>query len=129
MKKIFFPAILLVLLACNETESDDNLGAVKSIGDTSTTNADNLDYPYSKTSTANYELGDPAQVQMVLNSLKAYETNNLDALVNNFGDTVELNFDNYHAKVSRDSAKAILTQNRGQYDSFRINMHDWETVK
>jgi len=97
--------------------------------DSLVTNADDLDYAYTKTSKANYVMGDPAQVQMVLKSLKAFETNNTNELVSDFGDTVELYFDNYYAKVSRDSAKTILTNNRNMYDTYNINMHDWETVK
>ncbi len=129
MKKIIFPALLLGLLSCNETGTSDELGAVKPIDDSVTTSAANLDYAYTRTNKSNYVMGDPAQIQMVLTSLKAFETNNLDALVSNFSDTVELNFDNYHAKVSRDSAKTILANNRSRYDSYSINMHDWETVK
>lgn len=129
MKKIILPALLLGLLSCNETGTGNEIGAVKPVDDTVTTSAENLEYAYTRTNKSNYVMGDPARIQMVLNSLKAFETNNIDDLVSNFGDTVELNFDNYHAKVSRDSAKSILTNNRNGYETYRINMHDWETVK
>lgn len=129
MKKIFLPALLLGLLSCNESGTGNELGAVKPVDDSVTTTSADLDYAYTRTNKSNYVMGDPAQIQMVLNSLKAFETNNIDALVSNFGDTVELNFDNYHAVVSRDSAKAILANNRSNYESYSINMHDWETVK
>ena len=129
MKKIILPVLLMGLLSCNDTGTSDELGAVKPVDDPVATNSADLDYAYTRTNKSNYVMGDPAQIQMVLNSLKAFEMNNVDALVNNFGDTVELSFDNFHAKVSRDSAKAILANNRSSYDSFAINMHDWETVK
>lgn len=130
MKKIIFPVLLLfVLLSCNDTGNKETLGAENTADDSLVTNADDLDYAYTKTNQSKYVMGDPANIQMVLNSLKAFETNNIDAIVTNFGDTVELNFDNYHAVVSRDSAKTILTNNRAKFETYNIKMHDWETVK
>ena len=129
MKKIIFPVFLFVLMSCNETGSKETLGAENTVVDSTAKNADNLDYAFTKTSKSNYVMGDPAQIQMVLKSLKAFESNNIDELVTNFGDTIGLYFDNFSAKVSRDSAKTILTNNRNNYDSYKINMHDWETVK
>jgi hypothetical protein len=129
MRKIILPALLLGLLSCNETGTSDELGAVKPVDDSVTTTAADLDYAYTRTNKSNYVMGDPAQIQMVLNSLKAFETNNNDALFNNFGDNDELRFDKLHAKFIRDRAKTILANSRGRYESYNINMHDWETVK
>ena len=129
MKKNFFPLVLLVFMACNDANNDE-LGSIKPIDDTTTTtNAAALDYAYSKSSTSNYEMGDPAQIQMVLKSLKAWENNNIDEAVQDFGDTVELFFDNFYTKLPKDSLKQFFTQSRGDFDSVKIVMHDWETVK
>jgi hypothetical protein len=115
-------------MACNDADNDD-LGAITPIDDTTTVNNAELDYAYTKSSTSNYNMGDPAQIQMVLTSLKAWENNNIDEAVQYFGDTVELYFDNYYAKLPKDSLKQFFTQTRGDFDSVKIVMHDWETVK
>lgn len=129
MKKIFFPLVLVIFFACNEADNDDAMGAIIPVDDTTTMNETAMNYAYTRTSTSNYKMGDPAQIQMVLSSLKAWENNNIDETVKHFGDSVELYFDNFYAKLSKDSLKHFFTKSRGELDSVKIVMHDWETVK
>lgn len=87
-----------------------------------------LEYAYTIQNPDNWERGDLKHVQTVMAALKAYETGDIAASVKNFGDSVELKFDGYEAKLSNDSLKAFFAQGRSSSASITIKMDDWESV-
>ncbi len=63
-----------------------------------------------------------------MKSLKAFETGDIAACMNGFGDTVEVFFDGYRAKLSHDSLMKQFTAQRANFGSMVIKMNDWESV-
>ncbi len=123
MKKIFALLPAIALFASCETHN----GADTTKDSTKTSTA-KLDYPYTVEHPDQWERGDPANSLMVLKSLKAFEAGNIDECVNYFADSVQVNFDNYEAKLSRDSLRAMFKQSRDESKGLEIKMGDWESV-
>jgi len=132
MKKFLFISCMALLLAgCNNNGET----ATKTSFDTTTTakmsdnKSGNYDYPYTLSRPyQNWQPGDQQHVVTVLKSLKAYETNDVAGSMAAFADTVEVQFDYYHAKLSKDSLKKVFTEDRAKYSSIVIKMSDWESV-
>ena len=134
MKRSFpvFAFATICLISCNvKTSSTDTMpadSAAKATASPAPTEEQlhfpyQLDHPY-----AEWQPGDPKHALTVMNSLKAYENGDIDACVEAFGDTVDLKFDRYYAKVSHDSLKKIFTQARSAISAKQIKMSDWESV-
>ncbi len=82
-----------------------------------------LDKPYK-----NWQPGNPQHAAMVMKSLKGFIDGDMNAAIQDFGDSVELGFDYYQTKLSKDSLKASFTMQRANYTSIKIKMSDWESV-
>ena len=133
MKKIIFIACTaLFAVACTNIESKDAKpdGDSTKMADATMTDSKaipempyTLDRPYQ-----NWQIGDPQHALTVLKSLKAYENGDVAASVTAFGDTVDVRFDYYRAKLSNDSLKKMFTKQRGEYASIVVKMSDWESV-
>lgn len=133
MKKILLiSCVALFALGCTNNDTKDAKG-----GDT-TKMADakmadgkmaipempyTLDQPY-----ANWQPGDPQHALTVMKGLKAFENGDINACMEAFGDSIRVAFDNYQAKLSKDSLKANFTQQRAMYSAVKIKMDDWESV-
>jgi hypothetical protein len=65
---------------------------------------------------------------MVLNSLKAWENNKLDETFKDFADSVQLSFDEFEAKLSKDSTFKMFQIQRNNMKAYSIEMEDYETV-
>jgi len=120
---LLFLLLLFLFAACNEpapaTATDEKTPA----------STETLNYPYTTDHPGdNWEIGDPKHSLMVLTSLKAYENGNIDECIKAFADSVSLAFDNYEARVSKDTLKAIFGRERSQLKSFKVDMDDWESV-
>ncbi|MES2777137.1 MAG: hypothetical protein V4722_23375 [Bacteroidota bacterium] len=76
----------------------------------------------------NWIPGDIKHVQNVLNSLKAWETGDIDNCVKAFGDSVALKFDGHETKLSNDSLKTFFKAGRNDIASVTVKMGDWESV-
>ncbi|MEO7309440.1 MAG: hypothetical protein ABIX01_03505 [Chitinophagaceae bacterium] len=110
----------LLLFGCKETTStaasNDSIPA-------------KMDYAYTIEHDAdNWSPGDLKHVQTVLAGLKAYETGDIAGCVKTFGDSVDLKFSGWEAKLSNDSLKAYFTKNRAESKNITIKMDDWESV-
>ncbi|MEO7308447.1 MAG: hypothetical protein ABIR78_09310 [Ferruginibacter sp.] len=128
MKKAFFFAVITIfMISCN-----DKGGSTTSTTDsTKTTVSDSKDlvYPYTLDEPyKDWQPGDKQHAVTVMKSLKAFETGDVDGAVAAFGDSVDVRFDYYHAKLSNDSLKKFLVQQRAAYTSMTIKMGDWESV-
>ncbi len=131
MKKLLFiSCIALFAYGCTNNDTKDAKG-----GDTTkmaqvTTDAKvipdmpiPLDHPYE-----NWQTGDPQHAVTVMKGLKAFAAGDINTCMEAFGDSIRVGFDNYQAKLSKDSLKASFTQQRGMYKSVVIKMDDWESV-
>jgi hypothetical protein len=114
--------------ACNNsaTSKDDSKTTDAKVANASD---QKMDYAYTIEHPDQWEMGSKMHTQTVLASLKAFENGDMEAATKDFADTVQLLFDGFDAKVSRDSAKAILTQSRKQNKSMKVIMDDFESVK
>jgi uncharacterized protein YcfL len=129
---IFFACILFFVVSCNT--KNEKTGTM---GSDSTTMADekmaattdNLDYPYTlETPYHDWQMGDKKHAVTVMKALKAYETNNIPESMRYFADSVELRFDNYHQKLSRDSLATLFAAGRNQNANVTVRLDDWESV-
>jgi hypothetical protein len=76
----------------------------------------------------NWQTGDPQHAATVMKGLKAFETGDMDACAATFGDSVELYFDNFRAKLSNDSLKKLFGGQRAELSKVTIQINDWESV-
>ena len=130
MKQLLTCAVLaLMAVSCNDTakSADENLAT-----DTSSTAevaAVELKYPYSlREPYEDWQIGDMNHVVTVLNGLKAYETGDIPACMASFGDSIDVRFDGFHQKFSKDSLQKFFTKSRGELSAHFIEMQDWESV-
>ncbi|MEO6255105.1 MAG: hypothetical protein ABIO79_17485 [Ferruginibacter sp.] len=128
MKKVFFFAVITIfMIGCN----DKGESTTSTTDSTKTTVSDSKDlvYPYTLDEPyREWQPGDKQHAVTVMKSLKAFETGDIDGAVAAFGDSVNLRFDYWHAKLSNDSLKKFFTEQRGMYSSMTIKMGDWESV-
>lgn len=117
---------LAALAACNNAETK------KESDSASTTIADKkpipnmpytLDKPYK-----NWQPGDQQHALTVMNSLKAWENGDITKSMDGFADSIEINFDNWQGKYSKDSLAKSFTDYRSTLASVTIKMEDWESV-
>jgi len=122
--------IILLFVAAGFAACNDS-GKEATTSDTKVAAASDqkMDYAYTIKHPDQWEWGSKENTKMVLASLKAYEMNNIDEATKNFADTVQLNFDAFEAKMSRDSVKAMFTEGWKNMKSMQIDMDDFESVK
>lgn len=131
MKKfLIICAIVVAVSACNDAATSTAAGSdTTKAGETKMADAKlpemafPLDKPYK-----NWQPGNPQHAAMVMKSLKGFIDGDMNAAILDFGDSVELGFDYYQAKLSKDSLKASFTMQRANYTSIKIKMSDWESV-
>ena len=131
MKKfLIICAVVVAVSACNDAGTSTAAGGdstktfeTKSDAAKIPEMAFPLDKPYK-----NWQPGNPQHAAMVMKSLKGFIDGDMNAAILDFGDSVELGFDYYQAKLSKDSLKASFTMQRANYTSITIKMSDWESV-
>ncbi len=119
---LLLPAI--ILFACN----NENAGTETTTDDTTAKN-ENLNIPYTLDRTPDWERGDDAHVAVAMNTLKAFEVNDMNALQQYLADSVEFYADNVSFKGSKDSLVKFFTGHRNGIDSMHVRMQDYESVK
>lgn len=120
---IFFTCIAFFAISCNnEADKTDTKAAEPS-------ETVKYDYPYTLDEPyKNWQPGDQQHVVTVLKSLKAWETGDMEACILAFGDSIDIRFDGFHQKFSKDSLKTFFTNYRNGLSSVNIKMSDWESV-
>jgi len=131
MKKILVIALVTIFsVGCND-KTASTASAASDSTNTASTNAteENLDYPYQLDHPyADWQPGDKRHALAVMQSLKAYETGDINTCVAGFGDSVRLLFDGYRGNFSKDSLKKMFTESRDRLSALKIMMSDWESV-
>lgn len=129
MRKLLFIGCLAVLAGCNnasttETKKDSTGTAEASVAKKAMpTMPYTLSRPYK-----NWQPGDQQHALTVMNSLKAWENGDIPKSMEAFADSVEINFDNWVGKYSKDSLAKQFTAYRNTLASSSIKMEDWESV-
>ena len=127
MKKCTTMAIAaLLLVACNNNETSKEGSAVAPAA----VAAEKIDYAYLPSNhPADYwDRGDQKNIAMVLKSLKAFETGNVEESLADFADSVRYSVDGFDAKVSKDSLRAMFKEGWKNMSAMKVDMGDYETV-
>ena len=127
MKKFLIPAFAAILLSCNN-ETKDAKASEETKKESATTENLTYAYPLKDHPSDNWDRGDQKNLVLVLNSLKAWENNKLDEAFKDFADSVALSFDEFEAKLSKDSTRKMFQQQRDNMKAYSIEMKDYETV-
>jgi hypothetical protein len=118
-----------LLTACNNNsataEKKDDSKDVKVAG---VSTEEKVDLPYKVESGGNWQAGSKQNLKVALDALRSWETKDFDAMIKNFGDSVELRFDAYEKKVAKAGVKESLSAQRNAYRDVQIVMNDYESV-
>jgi len=126
MKKILLlllPAI--ILFACNNEKTSTET----TTSDTTDKKNENLNLPYTLDRTPDWEKGDDAHVALAMNTLRAFEVNDMNAIQQYLADSVEFYADNISFKGTKDSLVKPFTGFRNSMDTMYVKMQDYESVK
>jgi hypothetical protein len=125
MKQFFMlAAIPFLLIACNN--ADNKTVEPAKTEDKTTTEVKlpiPLEMPYR-----NWEMGSTDNVVAGMNYIKAYIDKDDAALAAATGDSIQLDFDLYQAKLTRDSALKIFAVDRAKYSELKVTMYDYVSV-
>ena len=128
MKKILlFACIATFIISCNNKA--DSTASTSDSTKTEASKSEALVYPYTLDEPyRDWQPGDQQHAVTAMKALKGFETGDMDACMAGFGDSVEIRFDYYHAKLSNDSLKKFFTNERANYSNYTVKMGDWESV-
>lgn len=129
MKRLFlFACTALLAAGCNNSSDSKDTKTTDSSGK-ATASAAKIEYAYTLDKPyQNWQPGNPENVATLLKSLKAFENGDIAACMTGFGDSAEVFFDGYHAKLSHDSLQKTFTAQRANYKTIVVKMLDWEPV-
>lgn len=129
MKQFVWMALVgFLMVGCNDTANNAEVKKADS-ATVATPSAESYDYPYTPQQPyRDWQPGDQKHAVMAMKALKAYETGDIVTCVGFFGDTVDLRFDYYQARLSNDSLKKSFTDSRSKLSAIKITMQDWESV-
>src|SRR5690349_19771148 len=112
MKKIFLLLVPAgILLACN-----NETGTISNTNSDTATSKTAVNLPYTVDRTPDWEMGDEANVAVAMNTLKAYEKNDMTSLAQYLADSVEFYSDGYAFKGTKDSLIKEMAKYRDGYD-------------
>lgn len=69
-----------------------------------------------------WQIGSTENVVAAMNALKAYIDSDFTAFAALTGDSIELSFDNFQAKLSRDSAMKFFAADRPKYKDLAVRL-------
>ena len=124
--KQFFAILCLgfALASCNN--ADNKTSEPAKTEDKSTTEV-KLPFPLAGPYN-NWEMGSTENVAAAMSALKAFIDKDFTALGASIGDSLEVDFDNFQAKMSRDSAIAFFVGGRSMYNDLTVTMYDYVSV-
>ena len=119
----------IVVVSCNDKAASSTTATSTDSASTVTTPSETLVYAYTLDHRyKDWQPGDKKNAVAAMKSLKAYEDGDIATCVEGFGDTVDLHFDRFFARVSNDSLKKMFTSDRAKIASTKVYMEDWESV-
>ena len=124
MKKLFaLLSITIIVFACN----DNTPGSYTSLSDAP--KKENVSLPYKVEKTPDWETGSESNVAVAMNTLRAFETNDMNTIGQYLADSVEFYVDTINFKGTKDELIKLLTGFRSSLESISIEMKDYESVK
>lgn len=121
---IIFCGIILLMSGCKENDKKEDTPAVAGTGNNVQTSLPfELAKPYR-----NWQPGSHENVVVAMSALKSFVDKDFEGLANTLGDSLDIALDNYHEKLSRDSAVAIFKPVRSSMNDLVITMYDYESV-
>lgn len=127
MRHLLSSALLLLLLAgCTEANKDTK--------ETEAVKVEGVPIPEVKLPFElvrpyqNWQMGSKENVAAAMAGLKTFVDKDFAGLAAVTGDSVELTFDYFHAKLNRDSAMKFFMNERAKYTELSITMYDYESV-
>ncbi|MBX9784160.1 MAG: hypothetical protein K2X48_12795 [Chitinophagaceae bacterium] len=127
MKQIFvLLCFAFAVISCNNENKESKAAAPATTDGAATTDVKlpfELAGPYR-----NWQIGSTENVAAAMAGLKAFVDNDFTALAAVTGDSLDLDFDLFQAKLSRDSAMKFFTNARGMYNDLKITMYDYVSV-
>lgn len=128
MRHVFLlVCITAVLFACNS--SDTKTAGETKTAETKVAAMSTNDFAYPVKDWADWQPGSMDNLKMVLQSLKDYETGNVDACMNSFADSIHLSFEDLEGKFTKDSVLKMFKAQRSSLKDLKVNMDDYESVK
>jgi hypothetical protein len=130
MRKLLFIGCLAVLASCNNastSETNKDSSSPATVETAAKKAMPEMPYKLPK-GYKNWQPGDQQHALTVMNSLKAWENGDIAKSMEGFADSVEINFDNWGGKFSKDSLGKMFAASRGNLGSVTIKMEDWESV-
>ena len=127
MKQIFvLLCFAFAVISCNNENKDGNASAPATTDGATTADVKlpiPMEMPYR-----GWTMGGTDNVVAGLAVLKAYIDNDNAALAAGIADSIQLDFDMYQAKLSRDSALAFFATDRKRYSELKVNLYDYVSV-
>jgi hypothetical protein len=128
MKHASLLCIAGFLFACNSSDTKTTAEETK-MADTKVAAMSTNDFAYPLKDWGDWQPGSMDNLKMALQTLKHYETGNIDDCMNGFADSIELRFDDLEGKFSKDSVTKMFRAERSSLKAMEVNMDDYETVK
>jgi hypothetical protein len=127
MKQFMVITCLAFMLAsCNDAKKDNKdsgLTKVEGVPLAEVKLPIPLEKPYR-----NWQIGSTENVVVAMNSLKTFIDKDFTAMAATIGDSLYVDFDNYQAKMSHDSAVNWFTAMRPMYNDLKVTMYDYVSV-
>ena len=119
--------LIIALASCNnaaptQTATDSTATTAKAAA-TEVVLPYKLEQPYK-----NWQIGSTENVALAMKALKAYVDKDFATLTSLTGDSLDVTFDYFHSKMSRDSATKFFTVGRAMYSDLTVSMNDYESV-
>jgi len=124
MKQLLFILVISIIYAA----CTSNQASTKNASDSTSVAAEEpaITMPYTASYSSKFTMGKQADALTVLNSYKAWETGDMNALSGTFGDSVYFNFsDGSTFAGTHDSAMAMARKYRDSLSAVKIDMDVW----
>lgn len=126
-RTLLFASLALFIFGCNN--KSDAPASTADSAKAAASSTEELNYPYKLDKPyRDWQPGDKKLAVTAMGALKGFETGDIAACMTGFGDSVEVRFDYFQQKFSKDSLTKFFTAERAKYASIRIDMGDWESV-
>ena len=121
---ILLTSLVLIMAACNNADNKTSATATTDAAPAAEVKlAFALAEPYK-----NWAIGSTENVAAAMNCLKAFIDNDFTTLSSLIGDSLTLDFDQFQARLSRDSAVNFFKAARPMYNDLKITMYDYVSV-
>ena len=127
MKQLMVITCLAFMMAsCNDADKDKKDSGLTKVEGVPIAEV-NLPFPLMGPY-RNWQIGSTENVAAAMNGLKTFIDKDYTAMAGTIGDSLYVDFDNYQAKLSHDSAMSMFTAMRPQYNDLKITMYDYISV-